>query len=60
MIIILSFNFCIINKKGAVTIEEAKNDVKWALKIIKIGKIFMFYHFKPSWQSWQVVPFSFI
>ncbi len=29
-----------------------------ALKTIKIGEIFMFYHLKP-WYSWQVVPFSF-
>jgi hypothetical protein len=44
---------------GIITIKRAKKDVKWQRKIIKIEKIFMFYHLKP-WQSWQVVPFLFI
>ncbi len=44
---------------GAFTIKQARKDVKWALKIIKIEEIFMFYHLKP-WQSWQVGPFSFV
>jgi len=41
------------NLMGVVIIKWVKKVVKWALKIIKIGKIFMFYHLKP-WQSWQV------
>jgi hypothetical protein len=44
---------------SAITIKQTKKDVKWAFKIINIGKIFMFYHLKP-WQSWQVGPFPFI
>jgi len=44
---------------GAITIKQNKKDVRWALKIVKIGEIFMFYHLKPL-QSWQVGPFSFI
>jgi hypothetical protein len=35
---------------GAIIIKQAKKYVKWALKIVKIGGIFMFYHLKP-WQS---------
>jgi len=30
-----------------MTIKQAKKDVRWALKIVTIGKIFMFYHLKP-------------
>jgi L-asparagine transporter-like permease len=45
-------------QKGAVTIKQTKNNVRWVLKIVKIGEIFMFYHLKP-WQSWQVIHFSF-
>jgi len=44
---------------GVVTIKQAKKDVKWALKTVKIGEIFMFYLLK-QWQPWQVGPFSFI
>jgi hypothetical protein len=44
---------------GAITIKQAKKDVKWALKIVKIEETFMFYHLKP-WQSWQIDPFLFI
>jgi hypothetical protein len=29
---------------GAIIIKQAKKDVKWALKIVKIEEIFMFYH----------------
>jgi len=47
------------NTLGVVTVKQTKKDVIWALKIVKIGKIFMFYHLKP-WQSWQVGPSSFI
>ncbi len=43
---------------GEVTIKRAKNDVRWALKIVKIEEIFMFYHLKP-WQSWQVGHYSY-
>jgi hypothetical protein len=50
---------CVMYHTGVVTIRRAKKDVKWALKTIKIGKIFIFYHLK-LWQSWQVGPFSFI
>jgi hypothetical protein len=42
---------------GVVTIKRAKKEQR---KTIKFEKIFiLFYHLKP-WQSWQVVPFSFI
>jgi hypothetical protein len=34
---------------GATTIKQTKKDVKWALKIVKIREIFMFYYLKP-WQ----------
>jgi hypothetical protein len=44
---------------GVITIKQTKKDVRKALKIVKIGEIFMFYHLKP-WQSWQVGFFSFI
>jgi len=44
---------------GVVTIKQAKKDVKWALKTVKIGEIFMFYLLK-QWQPWQVGLFSFI
>jgi hypothetical protein len=44
---------------GIITIKQAIKDANWALKIIKTGEIFMFYHLKP-WHSWQVGPFSFI
>jgi L-asparagine transporter-like permease len=44
---------------SAITIKQAIKDVKWAVKTIKIGKIFMFYHLKP-WKSWQVGLSSFI
>jgi hypothetical protein len=45
--------------QGAITIKQAKKDLRCTLKIVKIGEIFMFYHLEP-WQSWQVGPFSFI
>jgi hypothetical protein len=35
---------------GAIIIKQAKKDVRWALKRVKVGEIFMFYHLKP-WQS---------
>jgi hypothetical protein len=35
---------------GVITIKRVKKDVRWALKTIKIGEIFMFYHLEP-WQS---------
>jgi hypothetical protein len=41
-----------------VTIKQAKKDVRWALKIVKIEEIFMFYHLKP-WKSWQVGHYSY-
>jgi L-asparagine transporter-like permease len=44
---------------SAITIKQAIKDVRWAVKTIKIGKIFMFYHLKP-WKSWQVGLSSFI
>jgi hypothetical protein len=36
--------------KGVVSIKLAEKGVKWTLNIVKIGKIFMFYHSKP-WKS---------
>jgi len=36
--------------RGVFSIKLAKKDVKWALKIVKNGEIFMFYHLK-SWKS---------
>ncbi len=44
---------------GVITIKQAKKCVKRQGKAIKIGKMFMFYCLKP-WQSWQIVPFSYI
>jgi hypothetical protein len=32
---------------GAITIKQAKKDVRWVSKLVMIGKIFMFYHLKP-------------
>ncbi len=32
---------------GVVILKRAKKDVKWVLKIVKIGEIFMLYHLKP-------------
>jgi hypothetical protein len=40
-----------VSPMGAIIIKQAKKDVRWALKTVKIGEIFMFYHLKP-WQSW--------
>jgi hypothetical protein len=36
--------------RGVVSIKLAIKDVKSALKIVKTGEIFMFYHLKP-WKS---------
>jgi hypothetical protein len=41
---------CVDGFMGAIIIKQVKKDVKWALKIVKIGKLFMFYHLKP-WKS---------
>jgi hypothetical protein len=39
--------------------QMSKKRCQMTEKKVKIGEISMFYHLKP-WQSWQVVPFSFI
>jgi hypothetical protein len=45
---------------GAITIKQAKKGVGQQRKTIKIGKIFILFYYLKPWQSWQVVPFSFI
>jgi len=50
----VGFNVLVV----AVIMKQAKKDVKWALKIVKIEKI-TFYHLK-AWQLWQIDPLSFV